>query len=246
MVTVRTVISVAASKDWPLFQVHVNSAFLQGDLFEDVYMDLLQVFHKQEEYKRKYALELITNAGMSGCKSVATPIKLNQKLTTVDYDSHVGRTDDPQLEDVGAYQRLIGKLIYLTITRPNICFAVQVLSQFMQQPKKSHLDVALRVKKYIKSALGLGILLRRRQASTLTAFCDSDWAACPNTRRSVTGYVVKLGDSLLSWKSKKQQTISKSSAEAEYRSKCGGISRLDGWTVGGIGKQSGSTSQVAL
>ncbi|XP_070020423.1 uncharacterized mitochondrial protein AtMg00810-like [Nicotiana sylvestris] len=244
MVIVRTVSSVAASKNWPLFQMDVNNAFLQGDLFEEVYMDLPQGFHKHGEYKflidqtkdslhssfkvkdlgelryflgievmrskkgvllnqRKYALELITDAGMSSCKPVATPIELNQKLTTVDYDSHVGKTYDTQLEDIGSYQRLIGKLIYLTITRPDICFAVQVLSQFMQQPKKSHLYAALREVRYIKSAPGLGILLRRGHAPTLTAFCDSDWTACLNIRRSVIGYIVKLGDSLLSWKSKK-------------------------------------------
>nr|XP_016497999.1 PREDICTED: uncharacterized mitochondrial protein AtMg00810-like [Nicotiana tabacum] len=122
------------------------------------------------------------------------------------------------LFETGSYWKLIGKLLYLTITRPDIYFAVQVLSQFMQHPKESHMEVALRVVKYIKGSPRLGILLKSGNTNSLTPYCDSDWVACPNTRRSVTSYVVKLGDSLLSWKSKKQQTVSISSAEAEYRS----------------------------
>jgi len=87
----------------------------------------------------------------------------------------------------------------------------------MKHPKRSHWEAALRIVRYIKSSPGLGVFLKRGSITKLQGFCDSDWASCPNTRRSVTGYVVKLGDSLISWKSKKQQT-SRSSAEAEYRS----------------------------
>ena len=109
-----------------------------------------------------------------------------------------------------AYQRLIGRLLYLTTTRPDICFVVQVLSQFMQKPKVSHWEAALRLVRYIKGCPGQGILLSSEDSNEMEAFCDSDWAACPNTRRLVTGYVIKLGNSLISWKSKKQHTVSRS------------------------------------
>lgn len=78
--------------------------------------------------QRKCAMELISKAGLSGCRLVATPMGLNHKLTIVDYDNHIGNTGDKLLEDAGSYQRLIGKLLCLTITRPNISFVVQVLS----------------------------------------------------------------------------------------------------------------------
>ncbi|KAF3623641.1 Mavicyanin [Capsicum annuum] len=169
--------------------------------------------------QRKSAMQLISEAGLSGPKVVSTPLEFNHKLTSVEFDQHLGTTNDPDLEDITAYQRLIGKLLYLTITRPDICFSLQVLSQFMQHPKVSHREAASRIVRYIKNSPGFGVLLKRGTGpTTLTGYCDFDWASCSNTRRSVTGYIVKLGDSLISWKSKKQQTISRNSAKAEYRS----------------------------
>ncbi|XP_019248751.1 PREDICTED: uncharacterized protein LOC109228017 [Nicotiana attenuata] len=138
--------------------------------------------------QRKYALELISQVGLSGCKPAKTPLKLNKKLTTVDYNVHIGKTNDLELEDVTDYQQLIGKLLDLTITRPEISFAVQ------------------------------RVLLHAGPITNLSAYCDSDWATYPNTRRSVTGYVVKLGEALISWKSKRQHTLRRSSAKVEYRS----------------------------
>nr|XP_016437497.1 PREDICTED: uncharacterized mitochondrial protein AtMg00810-like [Nicotiana tabacum] len=101
------------------------------------------------------------------------------------------------------------------MTRPDISFSVQTLSQFLQQSKRSHMGAALRVVRYIKNQPGQGFLLSN---NNILAYCDADWAACPYTRRSVAGYLIKLGNSLVSWKSKKQTTVSRSSVEAEYRS----------------------------
>uniref|UniRef100_A0A3Q7JDI9 Reverse transcriptase Ty1/copia-type domain-containing protein n=1 Tax=Solanum lycopersicum TaxID=4081 RepID=A0A3Q7JDI9_SOLLC len=188
-------------------------------------------------HQRKYTLELISKTGLSSSKPAATPMDTNVKLTTKQLDEYI-RLRNPekvnsndQLADQGAYQRLIGKLLYLTVTRPDIAFGVNTLSQFLQQPKKSHMEAALRIVRYVKNQPGLGVLLSSNKNTTLTAYCDSDWASCPHTRRSVTGYLVKFGDSLLTWKSKKQTTISKSSAEAEYRSMAATVSELI-WIIG--------------
>ncbi|CAO2813647.1 unnamed protein product [Amaranthus hypochondriacus] len=115
------------------------------------------------------------------------------------------------------YQRLIGKLIYLTITRPEISYPIHILSQFMNQPTTSHLQAAFRVLRYLSNSPDQGILLAAKSSAHLTTYCDSDWAGCPTTRRSTSGFCLLLGDSPISWKSKKQVVVARSTAEAEYR-----------------------------
>ncbi|XP_039163013.1 uncharacterized mitochondrial protein AtMg00810-like [Eucalyptus grandis] len=166
--------------------------------------------------QRKFVLEIILEAGLSGCKPAVIPIKQNTRLIAADHDKETSR-DDPILKDPTSYQKLIGKLIYLTMTRPDISYAVQNLSQFMHKPKESHMNAALKVVKYLKKCPGLGILLSRKCNMEMTAYCDAYYATCPMSRRFVSGFCIKLGESLLSWKTKKQATVSLSSAEAEYR-----------------------------
>lgn len=97
-------------------------------------------------------------------------------MTTKEYDNSAGKSsiDDPLLGDPQAYKRLIGRLIYLTVTRPDICYAVQTLSQFMNNPKVSHMEEATRILKYLKTTVGKGILLLAQSDLSLTAYCDSD------------------------------------------------------------------------
>ncbi|XP_047260123.1 uncharacterized mitochondrial protein AtMg00240-like, partial [Capsicum annuum] len=127
---------------------------------------------------------------LAGAKPATTPLETNAKLTSVEVDKAEGMKGDAILRDTTSYQRLVGKLMYTTITSPDISYAVQTLSQFMQQPKKSHLEAANRVIRYLKETLGQSIWLKAQPTAELVFWCDSDWAACPNTRRSVTGYVV--------------------------------------------------------
>ena len=159
--------------------------------------------------QRKFAKELLEEFGCQDLSPVTCPLDISCKLTTDGGDL----LDNPSL-----YRKGVGKLNFLTNTRPDLAFAVQHLSQFMQAPKLPHYNALIHVLRYIQGQPDLGILLHRNADYTLQAYCDSDWAACPHTRRSVSGYVVFLGDSLISWKSKKQGTVSLSSAEAEYRS----------------------------
>ena len=159
--------------------------------------------------QRKYALDVISEVGLLGCKPAKTPLEQNHKLA-------LAQSDD--VDNPAQYRRLVGRLIYLTITRPELSYCVHILAQFMQRPKKAHWEAAVRVVRYLKSNPGQGIMLRGNCDLTLSAYCDSDWASCPLTRRSLTGYFILLGESPISWKTKKQLTVSRSSAEAEYRS----------------------------
>lgn len=112
--------------------------------------------------------------------------------------------------------RLVGRLIYSTITRPKLSYVVHNLAQFMQTPRQDHWEAALRGVSYMKGNPGQGIFLGLKNDLHLFAYCDSDWASCPLTRRSLTGYIVLLGNLAISWKAKKQHTVSRSSAQAEY------------------------------
>lgn len=158
-------------------------------------------------HQRKYSLELISELDLAAGKPATTPMDANNKWTTREYDEYINknisytsksRTEDPLLTDVSDYQKLIGKLLYLTVTRPGIIYSVQTLSQFMQQPKKSHMDATMRIVRYVKAQSGQGVLLSSKAIDSMTAFCDADWATCAHTRRSVTRFMIKLGDSMIS------------------------------------------------
>ncbi|XP_049352259.1 uncharacterized mitochondrial protein AtMg00810-like [Solanum verrucosum] len=171
-------------------------------------------------HQRKSALELISETGLGAAKPAMPPMDINVKFTNKEYDDHVFN-DTNQAEpivDQGSYQRLIRKLLYVTVTRPYISFCFQNLSQYLQAPKKSHMEEALRIVKYLKKQQDQGVLLSSNKNNVIAAYCDADWVACPNSRKSVTSYAIKMGYSLIIWKSKKQTTVFKSSAEAEYRS----------------------------
>lgn len=159
--------------------------------------------------QRKYALELLNETGMLGCKPSSIPMEPNQKLS---------KDDGEAFDDTKLYRRLIGKLIYLTITRPDLCFAVQKLAKYTAAPRVPHYQALLKVLRYIKGTVSQGIFFSAKSSLQLKGFADADWGAFPDTRRSVSGYCIFLGDSLISWKSKKQKIASSSSAEAEYRS----------------------------
>lgn len=159
--------------------------------------------------QRKYILDIISEAGLLRAKPADTPLEQNHNLA---------RADGPLYSDASQYRRLMGRLIYLAFTRPDLGYVVHVLAQFMHAPRQQHWEAALRVVRYLKGSPGQGIVLSSVCDLHSTAWCDSDWASCPLTRQLVTGWIVFLGSSPISWKTRKQHTISRSSAEAEYRS----------------------------
>ncbi|GJW86918.1 putative RNA-directed DNA polymerase [Tanacetum coccineum] len=161
--------------------------------------------------QRKYVLDLLSEYGMFACKPAKTP--LMTKLVISNEASDKGHL----LENIIDYQKLIGKFIYLTNTRPNISYVVHYLSQFIHSHLTSRLKIAFKILRYLKSCTGLEVHITKTSGMFLTAYFDADWAKCFVTRKSITGYCVFLNNSFVSWKSKKQYTLSKSSTEAEYR-----------------------------
>ncbi|PNY03100.1 retrovirus-related Pol polyprotein from transposon TNT 1-94 [Trifolium pratense] len=315
MTTIRVLLAVAAAQNWPLYQLDVNTAFLHGDLNEEVYMQpppglslphsnlvcklqrslygLKQasrqwntkltetltasgyvqsksdysLFTKQassgltiilvyvddlvlggtdsneiqnikalldEKFsikdlgylkyflgfevartqagislcQRKYALDLIQDAGLLGAKPCSTPMQPQLQLH---------KSSGQAISEPTSYRRLIGRLLYLTHSRPEIAYAVSKLSQFLDKPTNEHMLAGLHVLRYVKNSPGQGLFFDSKSPLTLKGFSDSDWGACPDTRRSTTGFCFFLGNSLISWKSKKQNVVSRSSSEAEYR-----------------------------
>ncbi|XP_019154479.1 PREDICTED: uncharacterized protein LOC109150899 [Ipomoea nil] len=158
--------------------------------------------------QRKYAIDILEEARFLGCKPASTPMTHGLKL------SH---NDDIHIDDVSSYRRLIGRLLYLTATRPNLTYVIQQISQFIDAPTDKHFSTAHRVLRYIKSSPGQGLFYPKNSDMQLKVFSDSDWAACSEMQKSITGYCIFLGHALISWRSKKQPTVSRSSYEAEYR-----------------------------
>ncbi|RDX73384.1 hypothetical protein CR513_47018, partial [Mucuna pruriens] len=124
--------------------------------------------------------------------------------------------DEPYY-DPERYRRLVGKLIYLTITRPDISFAVGVVSQFMQAPCVDHWAAVLRILRYIKKTPGQGLLYEDKGDTHISGYCDADWAGSPIDRRSTTGFCISIGGNVVFWKNKKQNNVARFNAEAEYR-----------------------------
>ncbi|GJV85716.1 ribonuclease H-like domain-containing protein [Tanacetum coccineum] len=270
--TIRTVLSLAVSRHWPIHQLDVKNAFLHGSLAETVYMHqppdfrdpqhpdyvcllqrslygLKQVprawfqrfaayatrvitsLHKEFSmtdlgplnyflgisvtrnssgmfiFQQKYATEILERAGMLTCNSCRTPVDMDSKLAA----------DGDPISDPTLYRSLAGALQYLTFTRPDISYTVQQVCLFMLDHREPHFLALKRILRYVRGSLDFRLQLYSSSTSSLIVYSDAGWAGCPTTRPSTSGYCVFLGNNLLSRFSKRQVTISQSSAEAEYR-----------------------------
>ena len=157
--------------------------------------------------QRKYVFDLLSEAGKLGLKPCNSPMVLGVHLTTK------GKT----FEDPERYRRLVGKLNYFTITRPNIAHSIGVVSQYMSSPIVDHWAAIEKILCYLQGALRHGILYSNHGHNRLECFTDVDWAGSKEDRRSTSGYYVFVGGNLVSWKSKKHCVVSQSSAESEYK-----------------------------
>jgi hypothetical protein len=201
-------------------QHHLASEFEMKNLGDLKYFLKIEVARSKHGIfisQRKYTLDLLSETGMLGCKPVDNPMEQNHKLFQC---SSAGCTDK------GRYQRLVGKLIYLSHTRPDIAYAVSVVSQFMHNPRQPHMDAVECILRYLKSSPGKGLLFSKHGHLGVDGYTDADWAGSANDRRSTSGYFTYVGGNLVTWRSKKQSVVSRSSAEAEYRGMAIGVCEL--------------------
>ncbi|XP_050119969.1 uncharacterized mitochondrial protein AtMg00810-like [Malus sylvestris] len=189
---------------------YLNNKFAIKDLGTLKYFLGIEMAHSHKGFflnQRKYVMDLLHEAKMTDCKPARTPLDSNLKLKT---------HGDP-VPNLSYYQRMVGKLIYLTITRPDISYAVSIVSQFMHSPSMDHLKIVHRVLRYLKGSIGRGILMRNNSHTQISGYTDADWAGNSLDRKSTTGFCTFVGGNLVTWKSKKQSVVARSSAEAEYR-----------------------------
>ena len=161
------------------------------------------IFISQE----KYAKNLVKRFGLDSKKHASTPmsssVKLSSDLASVEVD--------PTL-----YRSMIGSLLYLTASRPDIAFSVGVCARFQAAPNESHLTVVKRIIRYVNGTSNYGISYSRDSNDCLAGYLDDDWAGCVDDGKSTSGICFYLKTNLVSWMSKKQNLVSLSTVEAEY------------------------------
>ncbi|GJZ92745.1 ribonuclease H-like domain-containing protein [Tanacetum coccineum] len=157
--------------------------------------------------QKKYALDLLARAHMVNCNPSRTPVDSETKLGP----------DGVPVQDPTLYRSLAGGLHYLIFTRPDLSYAIHQVCLYMHDLREPHFAALKLILRYVQGTLELGLHLYAFATTSLVGYTDVDWEGSPSTRRSISGYCVFLGDNLLSWSAKQKHTISRSSAEAEYR-----------------------------
>lgn len=188
--------------------IYVDDIIITGDLFREITrlkigMEVARSKQGIVVSQRKYTLDLLSETGLLGCKPTSIPMEPTSKSSQP--------KEDAELVDKGRYQRLVGKLIYLTHTRPDIGYAVGMVSRFMNTPTKQNMDA------------GYGLFFKKTNQRDLQIFTDADWGGSRTDGRSTTGYCTFVWGNLVTWRSKKQQVVARSSTEAEFKAMCHGI-----------------------
>uniref|UniRef100_A0A2N9J5B9 Integrase catalytic domain-containing protein n=1 Tax=Fagus sylvatica TaxID=28930 RepID=A0A2N9J5B9_FAGSY len=212
-------------------QPDVQNAFLHGDLSEEVYMaqppgfahpqypdhvvsisflviEVVPSFSGVLLTQQRYILDLLKRTNMATAKPVCSPMAPS---------THLSLFEGEHFSDATLYRSTVGALQYLSITRPDIAFTVNKLSQYMHQPTLLHWQAVKRLLRYLKHTITHGLHLQPSNTTVLQAFTDADWAGSRDDRRSTGGFCVFLGKNLISWSCKKQATVARSSTEAEYK-----------------------------
>ncbi|KAK1604433.1 hypothetical protein QYE76_028106 [Lolium multiflorum] len=206
------VVSSSASATDRLIR-EMGSAFAVKDLGSLHYFLGIEVHHQPSGLvltQKKYALDLLQRAGMLKCTPASTPMTVVDKLSA---SEGVLLTAD----EATRYRSVVGGLQYLTLTRPDISFAVNKVCQYLHAPRVPHWTAVKRILRFIRFTYSHGLVLRSTPATLISAFSDADWAGNIDDRRSTGGYAIFYGGNLIAWTARKQATVSRSSTESEYK-----------------------------
>ncbi|KAA0044919.1 putative mitochondrial protein [Cucumis melo var. makuwa] len=213
---IRLMVSLAAQNSWPIFQLDVESTFLHGELQEKVFVDqplgYVKVKDEHKVYRLKKALYRLNQAPrawfrMANCNLVSMPMEVSLKLV---------RDPEGRKIDNTLYKKIVGSLMYLTATEPDIMHAVSIISRYMEFPTVMHLLVAKRIFRYLQGTSEYGLFYKKSEKSSLVGLTDSDYAGDLGDRKSTFGYVFMMNSTAISWCSKKQSIVTLSTTEAEF------------------------------
>eukprot|EP00253_Pinus_taeda_P033679 PITA_33679 len=185
-----------------------NSLIILVLYVDDLILTVLQSKEGISLSQSKYACDILRHFHMEDCKPTPSLFQSGVKLSVT--------CTSPEV-DATLYRQLVGKLLYLTHTRPDLSFAVGLVAHFLQNPRESHWKAAKRILRYVRGTVQFGIHYSAKATPLLVGFTDSYWAGDPDDRKSTAGYVFTLGSGPITWACKKQAAIFLSSAEAEYR-----------------------------
>ncbi|CAJ2640974.1 unnamed protein product [Trifolium pratense] len=283
--TIRTILAVAASENWTIYQLDVKSAFLHGELTENVYVEQPKGYQKKGDkvYKLKKALYGLKQAPRAWYSKIEAYFgqekfekcpdehtlfvkqdegsilivslyvddliytgnnsemfedfkhSMKKRFAMTDLGQmryflgvevtqdnpivpgcKLSKDEDGKQVDATKYKQIVGCLMYLLASRPDLAFSVCLIARYMDKPTDMHLTAAKRILRYLKGTMSLGILYKRGSELQLHGWTDSDYAGDIDDRRSTSGYVFKLGSSAISWSSKKQPIVTLSTTEAEF------------------------------
>ncbi|GKE01336.1 ribonuclease H-like domain-containing protein [Tanacetum coccineum] len=257
--TIRTVLSLVVSRKWPIHQLDVKNAFLNGDLSETVYMHQPPGFVDARLCRTSRILsQSLRFFSRQGSQVAYLLIYVDDIILTASSPAILQQIIDSlhnefDMTDLGALNYFLGisadrtstclflsqrKYVLQLLERAHmvhcnpsrtpvdtesklgpedLSYAVQQVCLYMHDPREPHFAALKRILRYVRGTVNFGLQLYASATTSLVGYTDADWAGCPSTRRSTSGYCVFLGDNLLSWSAKRQHTISRSSAEAEYR-----------------------------
>ena len=217
-----TIVTSSSSDDVTALLQDLKEDFALKDLGDLHYFLGIEVQRNREGLvlsQEKYALEILQRVNMINCKPAPTPLSVSEKLSRFEGDLI-------NTEDSTRYRSIVGALQYLTLTRPNLAFAVNKVCQFLHAPTTAHWTAVKRILRYVKGTCDVGLSLQKMNTFLLSAFSDADWADSVDDRRSTGGFAVFFGSNLISWSARKQATFSRSSTEAEYKAMANATAEL--------------------